>query len=481
MNFLLTDHMIRYAWKELAQRAGIAEFTKDDRLAGVPVAYGKPAEITFNQPGIIIESTGADDICRLLKLEEDSLVWAQMSHLMPSTSRWSTDNIKLPILLWGEGVERNNNGSIRQRADGTVVVSIDMIAATIFMLTRWEEIAVTERDHHDRFPVQASVAYKQRFLDYPIIDLYAQILQAWLQYLNLNWQPQYPTFEVKLSHDIDWIAPYPSWKYGFRRLVGDVVKRREWQQARETYTKLLSSFVTPDRTPQMQGIYLLAKVSEQANLTSVFNIMASVSSSFDSGYNPTSTNIRQCIAQLLHAGHEIGFHPGYYTYDNYCQLEAEKIRLDNALSLLLDKDINSGRQHYLRFKAPDTWLHWHKLGMRYDSTLGYADHEGFRCGTCHQFNVFDIEGDQELDLVEIPLIVMDETLRSYRDMNIDEAHERIIYLARICFKVGGTFTLLWHNTSLLDNWSAWGNRYAEIVQELATLQRQPSASTAKVR
>lgn len=36
--------------------------------------------------------------------------------------------------------------------------------------------------------------------------------------------------------------------------------------------------------------------------------------------------------------------------------------------------ITGGRQHYLRFRAPDTWRMWEKAGLAYDSTLSYADH-----------------------------------------------------------------------------------------------------------
>lgn len=469
----LTVKMIRYGWGELAKRAGIWEFRADVELHGLPIRYGNPNEISFERAGIIVESSSADAFTAILNAAGKSLIWVSVSSLMPKNAIYNND-AKVPVLFWGNGADPNDVDCIKRKDDGTVVICIDIIAATVFMLSRWEEIGATEHDKYGRFPSTASVAYKQGFLDRPIIDEYAQILRAWVQELNPAWRPRSHTFSVKLSHDIDWVAPYPSWSHGLRHLVGDVIKRRDLGQAWATQRKLLSSVLQPDSTPQMQGVYQLAEYSKQAGLSSTFNFMAAEHSAFDGGYDPAAASVRKCVDFLTESGHEIGFHPSYYTLNNLSKLQAEKTRFERAITSSAGGAIKGGRQHYLRFQVPDTWRQWAEIKMSYDSTLGYADHEGFRCGTCHPFTVFDFEQDQELPLVEIPLIVMEETLRSYRSMNIDEAHQRIIQLAKVCRSVGGTFTLLWHNTSLFGTWSEWGERYPIIVQELAALANLPS-------
>ena len=47
------------------------------------------------------------------------------------------------------------------------------------------------------------------------------------------------------------------------------------------------------------------------------------------------------------------------------------------------------RQHYLRWRAPTTWQNWEDAGLDYDSTVGYADHVGFRAGTCYEYPIFN--------------------------------------------------------------------------------------------
>ena len=87
---------------------------------------------------------------------------------------------------------------------------------------------------------------------------------------------------------------------------------------------------------------------------------------------------------------------------------AEKSSVDSALKVVA----RGGRQHYLRFDVSSTWKFWEKGGFAYDSTVGYAEHEGFRCGTCHPYVPFIIDEDRVCRVQEVPLIVMDGTLRT---------------------------------------------------------------------
>ncbi|WP_427365245.1 hypothetical protein [Candidatus Caldatribacterium saccharofermentans] len=142
-----------------------------------------------------------------------------------------------------------------------------------------------------------------------------------------------------------------------------------------------------------------------------------------------------------------------------------------ADKLHIVQDRWGGRQHYLRWENPVTWQIWDEVGLDYDATLGFADHVGFRCGTCREFPVFDLKARRALRLREIPLMVMDATLLEDRYMGLkpEQALEQIEKLSNICHCFCGSFSLLWHNTSLVQAWQrglylnilkvvAWNNR-----------------------
>ena len=104
--------------------------------------------------------------------------------------------------------------------------------------------------------------------------------------------------------------------------------------------------------------------------------------------------------------------------------------------------IVEGREHYLRFEVPITWQVWENNGMKVDSTCGYADKEGFRCGTGNEFTVFNILTREKLKLKERPLIVMDCSLFDYNNNSYDEAIKKV----RKMTKLTKDFTMLWHNS-----------------------------------
>lgn len=365
------------------------------------------------------------------------------------------------MLFWGEGFEDGSKPFAERREDGTVVFYADIVASAAFMLSRAEEINSNKLDAHNRFPATESAAFRHNFLDRPIIDEYAMILQEWIKTVLPGWEPKPKKFRVQLSHDIDHILRCGTTYETARAIAGDFIKRRDWRAGLSN----IRPWFHPGKDPYLQGILHLADLSEQYGFRSHFYFKASEKAPFDTGYDPAHPLLKPLIDHLGERGHEIGFHPGYHTPEDPVRFAREKERLEAAFG----RRVTGGRQHYLRFRAPDTWRIWEENGMEYDSTLGYADHEGFRCGTCHPYRPWDIERGREMNLWEVPLIVMDGTLKNYRGMTPERGEERILTLARRCKQVGGVFTLLWHNTALFNDWKPWADMYRRVLPKLAEM------------
>lgn len=465
----LTSNAIAYSWRQLAQRAGIIQNNPSgngfERL-NIPVYYARPDQVQVDRPGLIVTPCCPSAWLALLGRAPRSLEALSTRDVIPGDAQLPFDS-PIPVLFWGEGNEEGRKPFAEVSSNGSIVFHADIIATTFFMLSRWEEMVTSARDSLERFSATSSVAYQQGFLDRPIVDHYALILRAWLRLLLPEWQPLSPQFSVKLSHDIDNVR-VSSTLYGIiKRLGGDLLKRHSLRQFWQTSLDLLWQIIAPERTSYFQGIYTLSELSNRYSLDSAFYFMAAFPPGLpDNDYNLRSPLISKCIQKLNQQGFEIGLHPGYYTFNNPERLAIEKTHLDQVLG----KTRYGGRQHCLRFQIPRTWRHLEQVGLTYDSTMTYADHEGFRCGTCHLFQPFDIEQDCQLKLWELPLIVMDVTLKKYRNLTPEQGQARILELARRCKQVEGIFTLLWHNSSLAGEWHAWAEVYHQIVAILAKLE-----------
>lgn len=121
--------------------------------------------------------------------------------------------------------------------------------------------------------------------------------------------------------------------------------------------------------------------------------------------------------------------------------------------------------HYLRWEQPATMRAWANAGMAYDSTLSYADRPGFRCGTCFEYPAFDPVAQEVLPLRIRPLIAMECSVidKSYLGLGTgDVALAKFMQLRKTCEAVAGCFTLLWHNSSLMDDVNR--SLYSEILR-----------------
>jgi hypothetical protein len=459
----LSEDAVRYGWRELARRTGVADSPRSEETGfeglGISVHYGLPDEVGSRGREIVVVPCSAEDWSGLLELPPRALESIPLTDVLPRGVRLPLPRT-LPVLFRGRTGE--GRAVPVERREGRIVFHVDILAATIFQLSRWEETLIRERDEHDRVPADACVATRQGFLDRPIVDEYALILREWLRQLLPGWEPRRRVFGIRLSHDVDTIWPFPRRRDGLRAVLRSLASPSD-SRLGETARQATLRIFAPTRSSGFRGIRRLARISRTFGMRSAFFFMGADGSTHDNGYRVGSRPVRRLISELTSQGFELGFHPGYRTHSDPARFSVEKQRLDRALGT----SRYGGRQHFLRFRVPDTWRLWEREGLAYDSTLTFAEREGFRCGTCHPYRPFDFEQNRELDIWEVPLIVMDGTLHQYRRLSPADAGQRILELAERARAVEGTFTLLWHNSSLDGEWTAWARCYEDVVARLS--------------
>lgn len=333
----------------------------------------------------------------------------------------------------------------------SVEMNIDIFGTAFFLLSRYEEAVHTERDRHERFPSSRSLARRAGFLDRPLVNEYAELTWWALRRLwpRLSRVPR--EFRVLPSHDVDW--PFSRGlgvRTVLRSVAGDLVKRREAGLA----LRRARSFVVRGARGRKADVYntfdVLMDASEAAGIRSAFYFIADNSGGkIDGAYSLREPWIRDLLRRVDERGHEIGLHPSYHSFRDPDQVRREAQRLREACAEAgLEQASYGGRQHFLRWENPTTWQAWEDAGLSYDSTLGYPDRPGFRCGTCYEYPVFNVHTRRRLRLRERPLIVMEQAVLEGRAF--DEAVADLDELKRRCRLFGGDFAVLWHNSRLLS-------------------------------
>jgi hypothetical protein len=352
----------------------------------------------------------------------------------------------LPILYGQPGFYLDN--------DGNGHLSLDVFGSAFFMLSRYEELVVTERDEHDRFPATASIAYKAGFLDRPIVDEYVEILWTAMQRIwpGLVRRPRQLRTLVSCDVDTPYVCLSKSLPKTIKAIAGDLIKRKSPSTALQTLNRHLQVRCgNYSQDPYIRTINWMMDVNEKAgNTIEFYFIPEHLHTLYDGCYTMNEPVIRDLLRHIHARGHIIGLHASYTSYDSASQTcrEANILRTAMEKEGLYQTEMG-GRQHYLRWKTPITARNWEAAGMAYDSTLSFADRPGFRCGTSKEYFMYDLEQHRAITVKQRPLVLMECSIIDDAYMGFgytDEALDYMKLLKHRCHQFGGDFTLLWHNS-----------------------------------
>jgi len=346
------------------------------------------------------------------------------------------------------------------KKENKIYCGIDLFASSFFMLTRWEEYVNKNKDSHNRFPAHESVAFKNNFLDRPIVNEYLEMLWNMLSDLKINQIRKQRKFKFYPTHDVDIPLKYPNLNSGLREILGDLIKRKNINLFYKNLKQKVKVHLNFEKDPYDTFDYLM-RISEKGNIKSYFFFMGSGLTKFDNFYSINSDFIKKLTIKIKKRGHFIGMHPTYNAYNHNSQFKKEKEELEQSLNCKL----YYGREHYLRFEVPNTWQIWEDNGMEWDSTLCYADNAGFRSGVCYEYSVFNFLTRKKLKLKEKPLIAMEVSFIIYKP-NIEaiEMENQVLYLLEKVKKYNGDFVFLWHNNNFKANlWKRYKYIYEKII------------------
>lgn len=353
-------------------------------------------------------------------------------------------------IIYGEKIK----GDFINIEKNIIKIGIDIFGSCFFMLTRYEEFVIKKRDKYDRFLFQNSIAYKEKFINRPIVNEYVEVLWSALKFIMPNLERKPRSFKVIPTHDVDkpFGMVYDSWKQIVRHFAGDLLIRKNLgkflKRVKDVYdVNFYQQKVIKKRIDTFNFIF---KTSEKYSLNNIFFFMNSKKSLLDGNYTVEEADVQKIIKSIIKNGHKVGLHPSFISYKDGQVILDETRLMNKVLGKMKLPFLVGARQHYLRWSNPETWQNYENAGIKFDSSLTYAEHIGFRCGTCYEYSVYNLLTKKTLQLKEKPLIIMDGTLFEYMNLNKKTALIKILELAERCKRYQGEFIILWHNTTLDD-------------------------------
>ncbi len=340
----------------------------------------------------------------------------------------------------------------------------DILKSAFYLLSGYQEITISERDIYGRFPYSKSIQKELNIVTKPIVNYYFKfIINAINSFTDSKLQEKklFNSFGLLLTHDIDNIEYYtfPNFLYKIKELIG----LSKTTLYKTDILKYIIKYLTGSKYNPYWNFDKLIEYESKYNFKSSFYFLSKDQKNVDSTYNFSDKKIKKAFDLIKSKKFEIGLHGTVSTATNKNKLKYQKEELEKQAN----SKIFGGRQHRLMFNTPNTMLNHEFSGLKYDSSLCFAEHEGFRNSFCLPFKLYDFDNDKIINVWEFPLIVMDTTLFFYKKYNIEQAKRSVANLISEIKQFNGVFTLLWHNGFEVDYPNGMLNDfYTDLLTEI---------------
>ena len=308
---------------------------------------------------------------------------------------------------------------------------VDFVAVIFFLISRYEEYYEDNiLDKHGRFQCQYSVAYQlgwhRKLMVHRLALALAQIIKT--NYPQFVWFISH--FGELSTHDVDMAFQYKgkTWWRGCAAIANALLKLR-FQHA-QNLLKVMFGKEIADPFDNFEP--------ENNVLKPIYFIPTSPFGKYDKNISTKGKVFKELINRLKEFA-EIGIHPSYHSSRKISLIAKEKKRLEDISQLTATKS----RQHYLRFRFPDTFQALIKAGITDDYSLGWATDAGFRASIAVPYPFFDVRKNEETALMLHPLAFMDGIF------NKNEEETILNELRKEVKNRGGELILLSHNSNVM--------------------------------
>ncbi|MBN2829083.1 MAG: hypothetical protein JXR56_02050 [Candidatus Cloacimonetes bacterium] len=357
------------------------------------------------------------------------------------------------------------------------VVRKDLISSAFYFLSCWHERVLMDKAEIDnRFDFYRSLQYQGGFVELPVVDIYANILKSIIEVIlpefsrETLWGER-KKFYVTVSHDVDywnyWTKEHYAYtfKYNAKRLLKQPIN-----SAYKLIGHALRRFLSHSYTRMRH----LVRGEEYRNINSTYFL---ITGDLDDKYRLPSKK----VIQYENNRHAYFKKPKYRTQiegllqEHDVQLHGTPKSsfnseiLKDELSLLneLGKPVKGYRSHTLSFDYHKSFDVLEKMNISYDSTIGFWEAIGYRCGTAYPFFPFNFKENRPYHILEIPLTVMDTSMMSSVCMNLTpwQAYLKLRKLVKNAEKYGSHLNILWHNTTFEKvDYPFWGWVFWAIIR-----------------
>jgi hypothetical protein len=342
----------------------------------------------------------------------------------------------------------------------------DHLARAYWWLARVEELDPTDDDldEHGRFRADRSALAGMPAFAAPVDDIVALVTDATGTRLRC-WNGDAP-FALALSHDID--VPWRWTTSGRRRAaraVRDELRAGHPATAARNLCALAASPLWRLRRsdPWNNCAHIARREAALGARSSFFYIMGHHDPA--DGDAASYGRVRaSAIAEAVAGGGEVGLHASYTTATDHARFRDE---LDQLRAFPDVGPVTTNRFHYLHHYPTRDWPDLVEMGIATDTSLAHAAMPGYRSGFSHPYRAWSHADEAPLDLVLVPMALMDATVAEARYLHLSPARAWRLATEMLdrAAVTHGAPSVLWHNDKLARSGGPWRAMYWRLLRD----------------
>ena len=336
-------------------------------------------------------------------------------------------------------------------------IPFDIFSAIFFLLSRYEEYMPHSSNNHSQFSHLESVAYKENFLEIPLIDFWIEKLISVLEN-KIKLKCKIDSKNQIASIIISSLRPYKyTNKYPFESFMiwfKNLFMLNLWEVI-EHLLVLLKIKIDPWEIDDYIKDLLLDSKNK------VFFFFPFSSESFFRDETPkTNENFKKYIKDV-HDNFEIGLLPSNNALKKLKTFELENFNISKLIHIKIDKIL---LQEGLK-KISEDYKNSLSLDYANDFSMGYVDAFGYRASTSSSFFFYDLSNEIKTKLLVTPFVAHHRLIDK---INISEVADKIQRFKEIAKRFSGSFSIILNN-EIFENSVRNGKRRLHFISIIKNL------------
>ena len=341
-------------------------------------------------------------------------------------------------------------------------IPFDIFSASFYLLSRYEEYLPIKENFDSKgcFISEKSLAYKEGFLQTPLVDVWALKLEDKLKTLFTNYIPA----QEKRFRFLPIISINTPYRYRTYSILGNILRlgkkvfERDWSELKKQLRVLLRI----DQDPYCN----VDKIVELHNRNSLRPLFA-LRMSRKKWYKRPIYFAYSTYKKVLCRNYQIALCMSGVASYSASQLKFEQKFISSIFKTRIVTSV-SGVSEYVISKF---YRNLSNSRIKDDFSMSYPDRIGFRNSTCTPFRVYDlnIEEYYRVDVHSVPF-----TTWSLKKMGLtkEEIVNAATSMAKTVKALRGEFIIASHNDNFVDSshLKGWSSTYEYIIRYASLLE-----------